>query len=70
MAKMDIRHADHNIPVLPSDRVLLGIQWKGEVYVDATLIFNLRSAPLVFSALADALQLIMERMGAQWFAIC
>ena len=68
MAKMDIRHAYCNIPVHPSDRVLLGMQWKGEMYVDATLPFGLRSAPLIFSAIADALQWIMERMGAQWVA--
>ena len=65
IAKMDIHHAYRNIPIHPSDRVLLGMQWKGETYVDVTLPFGLRSAPLIFSALADALQWIMERMGAQ-----
>ena len=32
------------------------------------LPFSLRSAPIIFSALADALQWIMERMGVQWVA--
>ena len=68
MAKMDIRQAYRNIPIHPSDRVLLGMQWRGATYVDATLPFGLRSAPIIFSALADALQWIMERMGVQWVA--
>ena len=46
MAKMDIRQAYRNIPVHPQDRPLLGMQWMGQVYMDATLPFGLRSAPL------------------------
>lgn len=65
MAKMDIRYAYRNIPVHPSDRVLLSIR---ETYADATLPFGLRSAPLIYSAIADALQWIMERTGVQWVA--
>ena len=38
IAKMDILHAYRNIPV-PSDRVLLGMHWKGENNVDATFIW-------------------------------
>ena len=37
IAKMDILHAYRNIPVHTSDRVLLGMYWKGKYYVDATL---------------------------------
>ena len=55
MAKMDICRAYRNIPVHPSDRVLLGMQWNGDTYIDTTLPFGLRSAPLIFSAIADAL---------------
>ena len=68
MAKMDIRQAYRNVPVHPCDRILLGMQWQGETYVDAALPFGLRSAPLIFSALADALQWVMERMGVSWVA--
>ncbi len=70
MAKMDIRQAYRNIPVHPDDRPLLGLQWDGCVFVDATLPLNfgLRSAPLNFTAVADALQWIMERMGVEWVA--
>ena len=66
MAKMDIQHAYRNILVHPSDRLLLGMQWKGSVLVDTTLPFGLRSAPLLFTAVADALQFVMQEMGVQW----
>ena len=68
MAKMDIQQAYRNIPVHPGDRPLLGMHWKGSVFMDAALPFGLRSAPLIFSAVADAAQHVMEQMGAQWVA--
>ena len=34
------------------------------MYVDAVLPFGLRSAPKIFTALADALQWILQRRGA------
>ena len=64
MAKMDIRQAYRNIPVHPLDRRLLGMLWKGKVYIDTTLPFGLRSAPLIFTAIADAAQWIMQQKGA------
>lgn len=63
MAKMDIRQAYRNVPVHPKDRPLLGMYWEGQVCVDAALPFGLRSAPLIFTALADALQWIMQQRG-------
>ena len=63
MAKMDIKHAYRNIPVHPRDRLILGMQWKGSSFVDAALPFGLRSAPLLFTAVADALQFVMEKRG-------
>ena len=50
MAKLDIKQAYRNIPVYPQDRLLLGMSWGGRIYVDKTLPFGLRSAPLLFSA--------------------
>ena len=52
MAKVDIQHAYKNVPVHPEDRHMLGVRWKGKVFVDKTLPFGLRSAPKL---LADAL---------------
>ena len=39
--------------------VLLGMLWKDRVYVDKVLPFGLRSAPLLFTVVADMLQWIM-----------
>ena len=68
LTKMDIKQANRNIPVHPGDRLLLAMQLKGKKFVDATLPFGLRSAPLIFTAVADALQWVMGRDGAQWVA--
>ena len=59
MAKMDIKSAYRNIPVAPSDRPLLGFQWQENVFVDKVLPFGLHLAPIIFSAVADALLWIM-----------
>ena len=64
LAKMDLKQAYRNVPVHPQDRLLLGMEWQGDVFIDKVLPFGLRSAPLIFSALADCLQWIMEQRGA------
>ncbi len=61
MAKVDIKEAYRNIPVHPQDRFLLGMKWQGEILVDKVLPFGLRSAPIIFSAVADALQWIIQK---------
>ena len=63
-AKMNIKQAYRNVPVHPEDRLLLGMLWEGKVYVDTVLPFGLRSAPLIFTALATALLWIMKQKGA------
>ena len=63
MAKMDIRQAYRNVPVHPQDRLLVGMRWQGQVYVDAALPFGLRSAPLIFTVLADVAQWLMRQRG-------
>ncbi len=63
MAKADITQAYRIVPVHPDDRHLLGVQWQGEVLVDKVLPFRLRSAPIIFTAIADALQWIMVNHG-------
>ena len=45
LAKLDIESAYRIIPVHPDDRSLLGMVWKGRLYVDSSLPFGLRSAP-------------------------
>ena len=63
LAKLDLRASYRVVPVHPDDRCLLGVRWKGAVYLDAALPFGLRSAPKIFSAVADALLWIMFRAG-------
>ena len=63
LAKLDIRSAYRLVPVSPLDRHLLGIEWRGLFYVDGSLPFGLRSAPKIFTAVADALQWIMLDNG-------
>ena len=66
IAKMDIKQAYRNIPVHPADSLLLGMKWADKIYVDRVLPFGLRSAPLIFSAVADGLQWAMEERGVTW----
>ena len=49
MAKLDHQNA------IPDDGVLLGVQWKGQIYVDSALSFGLHSVPKIFNALVDTL---------------
>ena len=41
------------VPVHQDDHHLLAVQWQDKVYVDTAQPFGLRSAPLVFTAMAD-----------------
>jgi len=66
LAKADVKSAYRNVPVPPRDRWLLGMRWEGETYVDGALPFSLRSAPLIFTALGDAIQWIATERGAVW----
>ncbi len=63
LAKVDIAHAYRNVPVHPDDRQLLGMQWNGRLFVDKALPFGLRSAPKMFTAIADALEWVLRERG-------
>ena len=65
LAKFDLESAYRMVPVHPVDRPLLGMWWKGATYVDGALPFGLRSAPKLFTAVADALLRIMRRHGVR-----
>ena len=64
IAKTDVKHAYRQIPVHPEDRPLMGMRWKEHYFVDTVLPFGLRSAPLIFTAVADALEWIVRARGA------
>ena len=65
IAKSNIAHAYRQVPVHPHNRLLLGMVWRGRYFVDCTLPFGLRSAPLIFSAVAEALEWVARSKGAQ-----
>ena len=63
MAKTDIRSAYRQVPVHEDDQHLLGLEWNGTTYIDKALPFGLRSAPKLFSAVADCLAWAMLTEG-------
>ena len=63
LVKADIKEAYRMIPVHPQDQLLLGVKWNDSYYVDRMLPFGLRSAPKIFSAVADGLQWILTQRG-------
>jgi len=63
LAKVDIRNAYRNLSVHPDDRWLLGMYWKGQVFIDTVLPFGLRSAPKIFNSVADALEWVIRSAG-------
>ena len=66
LAKTDVKQAYRQIPVHPDDRHLLGMTWRGGSYIDAVLPFGLRSAPLIFSAVGDAIEWITKARGVAY----
>ena len=65
MAKFDLKAAYRNVPVHPDDRWLLGMVWEDQLFVDTTLPFGLRSAPMIFSAVADGLEFMIRQAGVK-----
>ena len=63
MAKLDLKDAYRVVPVHPQDRPLLGMQWAEGIFIDASLPFGLRSAPKIFSAVADGLMWMVHNQG-------
>ena len=61
VAKFDVEFAYRNIPVHPDDRFLLGMSWHGQFFIDLLLPFGLRSAPFIFSSIADMVEWILLR---------
>jgi len=51
LAKIDIKSVFHLPPVHPADRYLLGMKWRGYVYIDHCILFGLHSAPKLFNIL-------------------
>ena len=65
LAKVDLKSAYRVIPMHRDDWHLLAIQWDSHTYLDTALPFGLRSAPKLFSAVADALAWCMRKQGVR-----
>jgi len=63
LAKLDFKSTFRLLPVHPGDRHLLGMAWRNQVYLDTCLPFGLRSAPKLFTILADFLAGIVQERG-------
>lgn len=67
LAKLDLKSAYRMVPIHPEDRPLLGMKWRGKTYnIDKVLPFGLCSAPIIFTALADALQWLIKQEGVDF----
>jgi hypothetical protein len=66
LSKTDVKSAYRIVPIHPDDRQLLGMRWQGMDYIDTALPFGLRSAPKIFTALADAIQWVASKKGVQY----
>ena len=66
LAKIDIQSAFRLIPVHPTDRHLLAMQWDNYIFIDTCLPFGLRSAPKLFNIMADLLAWILQEHGVSY----
>ena len=63
MAKLDLQSAYRKVPVHPDDQLLLGMACGGRTFCDRALPFGLRSAPKLFTAVADGLSWALHCEG-------
>ena len=61
MAKFDVQNAYRIVPVHTEDRQLLGMKWRGVFYVHIFLPFGVRSAPYIFTCIADLEEWVVKR---------
>ena len=66
LAKIDIKSAFRLLPVHPADRHMLGMRWKGGIYIDTCLPFGLRSAPKLFDILAEFLAWVAKQSNVSF----
>ena len=63
LSNLTIKSAYRIVPVHPDDKPLLGMHWKGELYVDTCLSFGLWLVPRIFTALAEMLEWYAMEQG-------
>ena len=65
LTKIDDCNAYCVLPVHLDNRWLLGMCWEDALYVDSTLPFGLRSAPKIFTGVADAVEWMAKQEGVE-----
>ena len=65
LSKLDIKDAYRIVPVHSDDWIVLGMQWKGQYFIDTCLPFGLRSAPKLFTTLADTAKWPVQTRGVK-----
>ena len=61
MAKFDVQNAYRTVPTHSDDRQFLGMKWLEAFYVDMVLSFGVRSAPYIFTCIADLLEWVAKQ---------
>lgn len=59
LAKFDVESAYRIALIQSDDCYLFGMQWAGKYFIDMALPFGLRSAPYIFSSVADLAKWIL-----------
>ena len=59
LAKFDVESAFQIALIQSDDCYLFGMQWTGKYFIDMALPFGLRSAPYIFSSVADLAKWIL-----------
>lgn len=54
------------MPVHPDDRILLGMKWEDQLFIDTVLPFGLRLAPKIFTAMVDGLEWVAKHEGVRF----
>ena len=63
LAKLEMKNTYQQVPVHPAGQHLLGVEWQGSAYIDRVLPFGLRSAPIIFTAMADGVTWAFQQEG-------
>ena len=66
MIKLDIRNAYRVILIHLDNRWLMGMIWEDSLFIDAALPFGLRSAPKIFTALANRAEWMVRQQGVEF----
>ena len=60
LAKTDAEAAFRQVPLHPSAYHRMGVQWRGEIYLDTRVPFGLRMAPFIYTSVSDAVRFNMQ----------